>query len=211
MELTHLTSYIPADLVPPGGTAGLLLYLVLFTIIFLENSFPPMIWLPGDSLLFLSGLMAAENILDISWLLCTYMIAAFCGYQVSYILGSRLGLPLISRHFSWIVTDRELKRASEFYCRWGNTAVTVGRFIPVIRTITPFLAGISRMDVRQFTAYNILGALLWPPLVCGTGYLCGVHPWLIQYRDLVIIGVAILFVASILGSLGLMLRTRCQS
>jgi membrane-associated protein len=188
------------DLKDAAETFGLIIYLILFLIILVENGIPPMIWLPGDSLLFLSGMLAAGGILDISYLLIVYILAGFCGYEISYLLGSHLGLPLLNRHFSWIVTAKDLKRSGEFYCRWGNTAITIGRFIPIIRTIIPFLAGISRMRINQFTAYNILGAFLWPPVVCGFGYLCGVLPWLATYRGFIFGAVSLLFLFSILGS-----------
>ena len=199
-------------LVNSAGGADLLVYLVLFIIIFLENGVPPMIWLPGDSLLFLSGMLAAGEVLDLPSLLMTYMIAAYLGYQVSYYLGRHLGLPLITKRFSRIITEKNLERSQDFYHRWGNTAITIGRFIPVIRTMTPFLAGISSMNPRHFSAYNILGALIWPPLVCGFGYGCGVVPWLATYRGMIFTVVSVLFAMSILGSLLLILcswiRTR---
>ncbi len=193
------------DLISAAGRSGQVIYLILFLIILLENGFPPMIWLPGDSLLFLSGMISATGVLDIYWVLVVFLLAAFCGYELSYFLGLHLGLPLISRHFSWIVTEKSLKKSGEFYCRWGSAAITIGRFFPVIRTLTPFLAGISRMKPNQFTAYNILGALIWPPVVCGFGYLCGVLPWLAAYRDSIFLGVSLIFAASILFSVSLVL------
>ncbi|MFH0967598.1 MAG: DedA family protein, partial [Methanobacteriota archaeon] len=195
-----------------AGEADLVIYSLLFIIILLENGVPPMIWLPGDSLLFLSGMLASAGHLDMSTLLIVYMLAAFFGYQLSYTLGFHLGLPLINRHFSRIITEKNLKLSGEFYCKWGNAAITMGRFIPVIRTITPFLAGISKMNKNQFTAYNILGAMFWPSVVCGFGYLCGIIPWLETYREIIFGIISVLFGMSILCSLVLilisLLRTR---
>jgi membrane-associated protein len=195
----------------PGDTY-LFIYLLLFIIILLENGVPPMIWLPGDSLLFLSGMLVAAGNLDFPTLITVFMVAAFCGYQLSYLLGHRLGLPLINSHFSRIITEKTLKRSNEFYYRWGKAAITVGRFIPVIRTITPFLAGISSMNRSHFIAYNILGAIIWPLTVCGSGYLCGILPWLAVYRELIFGVVSFLFGLSILSSVLLvvisLLRTR---
>lgn len=195
-----------------AGEADIHIYLLLFIIILLENGVPPMIWLPGDSLLFLSGMLAATGYLSLSSLLIVYILAAFFGYQLSYILGIRLGLPLINRHFSRIITEKSLIRSGEFYCRWGNAAITIGRFIPVIRTITPFLAGISRMNKHHFTLYNLCGAIFWPSVVCGSGYLFGALPWLASYQDLIFGVVSVLFGLSILCSLLLilvsLLRTR---
>jgi membrane-associated protein len=183
------------------------IYLVLFLIILLENGVPPMIWLPGDSLLFLSGILAAEGLFDLPSLFVVCCLGAFLGYQINYLLGSRVGLPLVTRHFSSIITEQKLEKSRYFYSRWGNAAISIGRFFPVIRTIIPFLAGISRMDLRQFTAYNILGAMFWPPIVAGFGYLCGVHPWLDAYRDYIIAIVAVIFVLSIIGPVILILCT----
>ena len=206
-----LSQLLGGDLMSGTGEAGASVYLIFFAIILLENGFPPMIWLPGDSLLFLSGMIAATGTLDISWLLFVYLLAAFCGYELSYLLGLHLGLPLISRHFSWIVTDTHLKKSGEFYCRWGSAAITIARFVPVIRTLTPFLAGISRMRMNQFTAYNILGAMIWPPVVCGFGYLCGVLPWLASYRDTIFMVVSVIFVMSILFSVSLIVISWARS
>lgn len=206
-----LPQLLTGDITNAADTAGITFYLILFIIILLENGLPPMIWLPGDSLLFLTGMLAAVGFLDISYLLIAYILAGFFGYEISYLLGSRLGLPLIIRHFSRIVTDKNLKRSREFYNKWGNTAITIGRFIPIIRTIIPFLAGISRMKPNQFTAYNILGAFLWPPLVCGFGYLCVISPWLAEYQDIIFAGVSLLFIVSILGSGALILYSWIQS
>jgi membrane-associated protein len=182
------------------GTCQSGIYLFLFIIIFLENGLPPMIWLPGDSLLFLTGLLAAGGVFDLPTLLIMYSLGAFIGYELNYILGLRIGLPLVTRHFFRIVTVKHLLRSEDFYNRWGNAAITIGRFIPVIRTITPLLAGISRMNISRFTAYNILGAMLWPVTVCGTGYLFGILPWLSEYQDILFNLVSLLFIGSIVIS-----------
>lgn len=211
MVIGALSQLLSGDLTDTAVLAGPAIYFILFAIILLENGVPPMIWLPGDSLLFLSGILAGEGFFDLSSLLVVYILAGFFGYQISYTLGFRLGLPLITRHFSRIVTEKNLVRSGEFYCRWGNTAITIGRFIPIIRTIVPFLAGISRMNSNQFTAYNILGAFLWPLFVCGFGYLCAVLPWLATYRDLLFGLVAVLFVLSIITPLCLILISRMRS
>lgn len=200
-----LSQLLTGDITNAADTAGLAFYLILFLIILLENGIPPMLWLPGDSLLFLTGMLAAGGFLDISYLLIAYTLAGFFGYELSYRLGYHVGLPFVTRHFSRIVTEKDLKRSGEFYCKWGNTAITIGRFIPILRTVIPFLAGISRMKPNHFTAYNILGAFLWPPLVCGFGYLCAIIPWLAAYRNFIFAGVSVLFFLSILGSFALIL------
>jgi membrane-associated protein len=189
------------------GDVSLCIYPILFIIILLENGVPPMIWLPGDSLLFLSGMLAAGTLLNLYLLLGTFILAAATGYQINYYLGEKLGLPLITTHFSQIITQKNLKHSEDFYQKWGNSAVTIGRFIPVIRTMTPFLAGLSRMDLRKFTGYNILGALIWPPIVCGSGYLCGIIPDLILFRDQIFSIVSFLFGLSILASFILIIIT----
>lgn len=212
MLLSVLPGYLTGLLSESTGAGSPFVYPILFTIIFLENGVLPMVWLPGDSLLFLSGILAAGTVLDLSGLLITYVVAAFLGYQLNYILGRNLGFPLIYRHFSGTITERHLEKSRDFYRRWGNLAITIGRFVPVIRTIIPFLAGISHMNVRSFTVYNILGALLWPSVVCGFGYLCGILPWIDAYREGILLLVSALFTLGILGSVILvvtsLVRTR---
>ena len=170
--------------------------LILFLVIFLENGFPPMIWLPGDSLLFMAGILASGGLLDLSTFCFICSLGAFLGYQLNYLLGQYVGLPFIARHFYSIIDDEKLKRSEHFYTRWGDAAICIGRFFPVIRTVIPFLAGISRMNFRQFTAYNLIGAILWPFVVTGLGYLCGTLSWLSEYRTFLLAGVATLFILS---------------
>lgn len=196
----ELTGILTGLVTEGHGDGSLCIYPILFAIIFLENGVPPMIWLPGDSLLFLSGMLAAGSFLNPFLLLGTFILAAATGYQINYNLGKKLGLPLITNHFSHIITRKNLQNSEDFYQKWGNTAITIGRFIPVIRTMTPFLAGISRMNLRKFTGYNILGAMIWPPVVCGSGYLCGIIPGLLMYRDEIFSVVSFLFGLSILAS-----------
>jgi membrane-associated protein len=186
------------------------IYFILFLIIFLENGLPPMVWLPGDSLLFLTGMLAGTEALNLNSLLIAYCVGAFFGYELSFHLGAGLGLPFITRYCTKIVPDSSLKKSYDFYSRWGNVAITLGRFIPVFRTMIPFFAGMGRMKRNQFTAYNIIGALFWPFFICGLGYLSVTMPWLNAYHDFLFAGVLILFVLSILFSVSMILFSLIQ-
>lgn len=190
-----------------GHGGGPEVYLVIFVIIFLENGFPPMIWLPGDSLLFLIGMLTARDLLSLPAILGASITAAFLGYQCSYLLGRFIGLPLITTSFSRIISEKSLHRSHLFSCRWGTAAILIGRFIPVIRTLTPFLAGISRMDFKVFSVVNFLGAILWPLVVCGSGYLFAALPYPAAFRDLVFSIVIVLFGLSIITSLAVIIVT----
>lgn len=188
------------------GEWGMLIYLLLFLVILLESGVPPMIWLPGDSLLLMSGLLASGGYLDIRLLILTYFLAGVTGYQINYHLGSRVGLPFISKKFPDIVTDERLKKTGTFFCRYGNTALIPARFVPVVRTLAPFIAGISGMNRRSFFVINILSAGLWSGIVSSTGYLCGKIPWFQEN----IVAVSILFFigasAPLIGTLVTILR-----
>ncbi|HTY15804.1 MAG TPA: VTT domain-containing protein [Methanoregulaceae archaeon] len=155
---------------------GLLTYLILFTIILLETGVIITPFLPGDSLLFVSGMIAAEGSLDIQLLWVVFITAAICGGVLNYWTGRHLGLRVLLQHFPSIVRKEHVTRAYEYLARYGGKTIFFARFIPLLRTFTPFLAGVVAMDYRRFTLYNILSALIWAILMTSAGYLLGTIP-----------------------------------
>ncbi len=179
------------DLLNLGLSAGDMhepaVYILLFLIILLECGFPPMVWLPGDSLLFLSGLYAAAGALDIGIVMGIFVFAGTAGYLVNYTCGRYAGLPFTRRWFPGMIPEEKMDQAFRFFDRWGTHAVFFGRFIPVVRTFVPFIAGIARMDLIRFTILAIISGSVWGPVICGAGYLCGSVPWLTAYRDIILL------------------------
>lgn len=155
---------------------GLLTYLILFIVIALETGVIITPFLPGDSLLFVSGMIAAEGSLEIQWLWAVFITAAILGDALNYWTGRHLGLRVLQQHFPSIVRKEHVTRAYEYLARYGGKTIFFARFIPLLRTFTPFLAGVVAMDYRRFTLYNILSALVWGILMTSAGYLLGTIP-----------------------------------
>ena len=155
---------------------GLLTYLILFTVILLETGVVITPFLPGDSLLFVAGMIAAEGSLEIQLLWAVFIIAAICGDVLNYWTGRHLGLRVLQQHFPSIVRKEHVTRAYEYLARYGGKTIFFARFIPLLRTFTPFLAGVVAMDYRRFTLYNVLSALVWGILMTSAGYLLGTIP-----------------------------------
>ena len=157
--------------------APFLFYIIVALIIFVETSLLIGFFLPGDSLLFSAGLVAAaRNDVNIIFLISIIFIAAFMGDQVGYIIGRKIGLPYLKKH----KTKRMMKmlvRAERFYERYGWWAVVIARYIPWVRTFVPPIAGTARMNYYKFLSANALGALLWGVGITLAGFYSGSIPW----------------------------------
>lgn len=142
-------------------------------IVFTESGLLIGLFLPGDSLLFTAGFLAAQGFLDIRWLILACFIAAVAGDQVGYAFGLRVGRALFQREDSRFFKRRHLYRAEQFFERHGAKAVILARFIPIVRTCTPIVAGIGRMQYRRFVLCNVAGGFLWAVGVTLAGYWLG--------------------------------------
>ncbi len=158
------------DLVTLVRTAG---YVGLFAIIFAETGLLIGFFLPGDSLLFTAGLLASQGALDIRALVPLCFVAAVAGDAVGYAFGRRVGRRLYARRESRLFRRQDLLRAEAFFARHGGKAVVLARFIPIVRTFTPIVAGMGAMPYRHFALFNILGGLLWAVGVTLGGYFLG--------------------------------------
>lgn len=152
---------------------GLWTYLILFIIIFLETGLVVTPFLPGDSLLFVAGAAAASGILDLQWLFIAIILGAVLGDTLNYWIGNYLGLHVFQCRFPTLVKQEYIDRTYHFYEKYGGIAVFIARFVPVVRTFAPFLAGVGTMEYRRFILYNILGAVVWTTLVVLAGYFFG--------------------------------------
>lgn len=162
-------------------------YAILFAIIFAETGLVVTPFLPGDSLLFAAGAIAATGALDIGWLLVLLSAAAIAGDAINYTVGATLGRR-ISPDNRWIKAEY-LERTQRFYDRHGAKTIVIARFVPIVRTFAPFLAGIGHMRYSRFAVYNVSGALLWVCSMTLLGYLFGGLPIVEEYFGLVVIGV----------------------
>jgi membrane-associated protein len=173
---------------------GLLTYCILFAIIFAETGLVVTPFLPGDSLLFAAGALAATGVLSL-WVMVPVLIAAaIIGDAVNYSVGRRLARRFLddAPDTGWIfrVVKREhVVRAHEFFEKHGGKAVVLARFVPIVRTFVPFVAGGAYMSYRVFALYNVTGALLWVGICVGAGFLFGNIPVVKENFELVVLGI----------------------
>lgn len=184
----HLDQYLGA-FVRDHGTW---IYLLLFLIVFAETGLVVMPLLPGDSLLFVTGTLAAAGGMDILWVSVTLIAAAICGDNTNYWIGHHLG-PRVFRHRDGrFLNPRHLEKAQEFYARHGGKAVMIGRFLPIVRTFVPFVAGIGRMPYLRFVAFSVLGTLLWVLSFVLAGYFFGNIPVVKRHLTFVILAIVVI-------------------
>lgn len=148
-------------------------YAGLFAIVFAESGLLIGFFLPGDSLLFTSGYLASQGVLDIRVLVPLCFIAAVTGDAAGYTLGYRLGRRLFQREDSFWFHRKHLVRAEEFFAKHGGKAIVLARFLPIVRTFTPIVAGMGAMSYPRFAVFNVVGALFWAIGVTLAGYWLG--------------------------------------
>src|ERR1044072_216794 len=154
--------HLPEHIAQWTNTMGPWIYVLLFCIIFAETGLALTPFLPGDSLLFAVGALTAEGgALSLPTILASLMLAAIAGDFMNYSIGRKLGLVLFRNPNSKLFNQKYLHRAEDFYARHGRKAVVLARFLPILRTYAPFVAGISRMPRDRYIAFNVLGATLW--------------------------------------------------
>ena len=164
-------------------------YLILFLIVFCETGLVVTPFLPGDSLLFAVGTFAAAGALDV-WLIAgLLLVAAVVGDAVNYAIGAAVGPRVFRRENVRFLNRRHLERTHEFYERYGPVTIVIARFVPIVRTFAPFVAGIGRMTYTRFAIYNVAGAVLWVGLLVGAGYLFGNIPIVRRNFSLVILAI----------------------
>ncbi len=150
-------------------------YLILFCIIFCETGLVITPFLPGDSLLFAAGAIAALGLLNIWVLIGLLILAAFLGDSVNYSIGRFFGRRVFEREY-WLIKQKHLIRTQDFYVKHGGKTIIIARFVPIIRTFAPFVAGIGRMNYAQFLNYNLIGGVLWVTICSIAGYFFGNIP-----------------------------------
>lgn len=186
--LTQLFSFmlhIDQQLGVLAAQYGVYIYVILFFIVFGETGFVVLPFLPGDSLLFIAGALAAKGSID-PWLLSILLIvAAIAGNTVNYWVGRFLGAKMLEKNSRWVSKDALLK-THNFYEKHGGKALVMARFVPLVRTFAPFVAGISEMNMLKFQRYNILGAVLWVLLLVWAGYFFGQAEFTIFGKHIVV-------------------------
>jgi membrane-associated protein len=170
---------------------GTAIYVILFLVIFIETGLVAMPFLPGDSLLFTSGLFAASGELNLSLLLILLFIAAVLGDNCNYWIGRKVGLKVFSVKIKGrqIVNEKYLTQTEAFFEKNGVKAIIMARFVPFVRTFAPFAAGIGKMDYKKFLLFDLLGGFLWIFSLTIAGYLLGEVTWIREHIDIVCLGI----------------------
>jgi len=188
--LVHLDRHLAVLLQQYGAWV----YLLLFAIIFCETGLVVTPFLPGDSLLFIAGALAAGGDIDVHLLALLLVAAAALGNTVNYSIGRFLGPKVFHWEESRFFNRRALDRAHAFYEKHGGKTIVITRFVPILRTFAPFVAGIARMTYLNFTAYNLAGAFAWVLSLLYAGYWFGNVPFVKQNLTWVILGIVVLSV-----------------
>lgn len=163
----HLDKYLGAII----NNYGIETYLILFVIIFIETGLVVTPFLPGDSLIFAAATFAALGMLNIYILVGLLMVAAILGDTVNYEIGKHLGEKLIQNEK--LIKKEHIEKTNRFYEKYGGKTIVFARFIPIVRTLAPFVAGIGKMNYRKFISFNAVGGMLWVSIVCSLGYFFG--------------------------------------
>lgn len=179
---------------------GTWVYALLFAIVFVETGLVIMPFLPGDSLLFITGALAGAGLLNLPLVMALLLVAAILGDQCNYLIGRHFGPRVFQWPNSRFFNRQAFEQAHAFYERYGGITIVIARFMPFIRTFAPFVAGVAEMDRGKFTAYNVGGALLWVVGLCGAGYLFGNLAWVQQHLSKIIW--ALIIVPGLLALLG---------
>lgn len=171
---------------------GLWTYLIMFIIIFLETGLVVTPFLPGDSLLFAAGAFAALGALDMIWLFVILSIAAIGGDTVNYWIGAYVGPKVFHKEKVRFLNREYLDRTHQFYEKYGGKTIIIARFVPIIRTFAPFVAGIGNMTYWKFISYNVIGGVAWIVLCTLAGYFFGNLPIVKENFSLVILAIIII-------------------
>lgn len=174
-----------------AGQYGPWLYALLFVVIFAETGLVVFPFLPGDSLLFIAGTVVAAAGLNVHALVVVLAVAAILGDSLNYAIGRYVGPKVFSRPDSRWIRQEHLRRTQAFYERYGGVTIVIGRFIPIIRTFAPFLAGVAQMHYGRFLAYNVVGGVLWIGSLVYAGFLFGNIPWVKDNLALLVVAIVV--------------------
>jgi membrane-associated protein len=190
--LLHLDRHLNAW----AADLGPWLYVVLFAIVFCETGLVITPFLPGDSLLFAVGALAATpgSPIDVTFVILLLCVAGILGDAVNYAIGRRIGPAIFSREKSRLLNKDHLLKAHRFYERHGGKTIIIARFIPIIRTFAPFVAGIGRMGYRRFATFNVVGAVAWVVSFTLLGFWFGNQPWVKKNFSVVIVAIIVISV-----------------
>jgi membrane-associated protein len=179
----HLDKHLQPILETYGGWT----YLLLFAIVFCETGLVVTPFLPGDSLLFAAGAFAASGSLSLGVLFAVLALAAVLGDTVNYWVGHFLGARMLAR--KWLIKPKHLTYTHEFYEKYGGKTIIIARFVPIVRTLAPFVAGVGKMSYRRFMSFNLIGGVAWVAICILAGDLFGNLPFVKKNFSLVVLAI----------------------
>jgi membrane-associated protein len=185
--LIHFISSIDQQLITFVSAYGAWAYGLLFLIIFCETGLIVTPFLPGDSLLFIAGGLSTQaGSLNIGYLFIVLVMASWLGNQVNYQVGNWIGSRVFAIKNSWLFKPQYLQHTHDFYLKHGKATIILARFMPIIRTFAPFVAGVAKMNLRVFTCFNLLSAVIWVGSLLLAGYLLGQVPLIQNHLNVMI-------------------------
>jgi membrane-associated protein len=169
-------------------------YVILMAIVFAETGLVVTPFLPGDSLLFAAGAVASRGYLNGFALGLGLILAAIVGDTVNYHVGKQIGPRVMKSESSRLFNKKHLEKTHKFYEKYGGKTIILARFVPIVRTFAPFVAGAGAMNYRKFIVYNIIGAIAWVVLMLGSGWMLGQVPWVKEHFEAIVIAIVIISV-----------------
>src|SRR3954467_13705798 len=168
------------------ATYGVYIYAVLFAIVFCETGLVVLFFFPGDTLLFIAGAFCATGEMSYPLLMLLLIVAAVTGNTLNYFIGAAIGHRVFTHDYRWLNKDA-MRRTHDFFEKHGGKTIILARFVPVVRTFAPFVAGISDMTHTRFQMYNVTGAVLWVVSLVTGGYFFGNIPWVQQNITVIVL------------------------
>jgi membrane-associated protein len=190
--LTDWIFHLDTHLAALAASHGAMVYAVLFGFIFVETGVVVLPFLPGDSLLFVAGALAAKGVFALPVLAPTLIVAAIAGDTLNFAIGSVTRKHVLDAHRIRFIKQEYLERTQAYFDRHGRKTIVLARFVPVVRTLAPFVAALGKMPYPAFLAYNVIGGLAWVGIVLGAGHLFGHLVWVSQHLTMVILGIVLI-------------------
>jgi membrane-associated protein len=188
MHVVNFILKIDVHLVEITAQYGMWSYAILFLIVFAETGLVVTPFLPGDSLLFAAGALSALGTLNIWVMMALLFVAAVLGDAVNYHIGKAMGPKVLSGRYRFLKKEY-LDKTQAFYDKYGVKTIVIARFVPIVRTFAPFMAGVGNMNYARFFTYNVIGAALWVLICCLAGYFFGNMPFVKKNFGLVVLGI----------------------
>jgi len=201
MQLFDMLLHVDRTLGALLAQYGTYVYIVLFAIVFCETGLVLFFFLPGDTLLFIAGAFCATGQMNFALLMTLLIVAAVTGNTVNYYVGRAIGQRVFTHNYRWINKDA-LRRTHDFFEKHGGKTIIVARFVPVVRSFAPLVAGVSEMTLARFQMFNVTGAVLWVGSLVTAGYLFGDIPVVKEHlTEIVLVGISAAMVPLAIGGL----------